>query len=85
MKFKVVGDEVTEFMGKKGRTEVRRLLLMGANGELKEQICEFNLAIDSTEEQLTGETVEIIISMIPGVFMGRARRMGEFKGVVEKA
>ena len=76
MKFSVTAESIESFQGKKGEQKSRRLLLLGADGDLTEQLCEFNLPADHPSVG-KGKTIEIRIKEISSIFAGKPRIRGE--------
>jgi len=76
MKFTVIGEKIETFTGKKGEQKSRRLLLMGAENDLSEQLCELNLPADSAAVG-KGKTIEVHVKEISSIFAGKPRLRGD--------
>jgi hypothetical protein len=76
MKFTVQSESIETFQGRKGEQKSRRLLLLGADGDLSEQLCEFNLPADHAQVG-KGKTIEVRIKEISSIFSGKPRIRGE--------
>lgn len=76
MKFTVQSEEIQSFVGKKGEQKSRRLLLLGADHDLTEQLCEMNLPADHAAIG-KGKTIEVRIREITSIFAGKPRIRGE--------
>jgi hypothetical protein len=66
-------------MGKKGEQKNRRLLLLGAESDLTEQLCEMNLPAEHPEVG-RGKTIEVHVKEISSIFSGKPRLRGEIVG-----
>ena len=75
MKFKVASDEVQTRPSKKGEWKVRRLLLLGADGDLQQQFCELDLP---AEHPPVGQdkVITVKVTEFVSIFNGRARIRG---------
>jgi hypothetical protein len=76
MKMKVTAESIETFQGKKGEQKNRRLLLLGADGDLTEQLCEMNLPAD---HPVVGKDkiIDVRIREISSIFAGKPRIRGE--------
>jgi len=79
MKFSVVSETVETFQGKKGEQKSRRLLLLGADGDLSEQLVEFNLPAEHAAIG-KGKQIEVTIKEITSIFSGKPRIRGILVG-----
>jgi hypothetical protein len=75
MKFIIQGDSIQTFTGKKGEQSARRLLLLGAEADLSEQLVELNLPADHPEIG-KGKAIEVHVSEISSIFAGKPRIRG---------
>lgn len=76
MKFKVTGESIETFNGKKGEQKSRRLLLLGAGDDLSEQLCELNLPAEHPEVG-RDKVIEVKVREISSIFGGKPRLRGE--------
>jgi hypothetical protein len=75
MRFTVTSENIETFTGKKGEQKSRRLLLLGADADLSEQLCEMNLPADSPAVG-KGKTIEVHVREITSIFGGKPRIRG---------
>jgi len=78
MRFTVQADEVQTRPSKKGEWKVRRLLLLGADGDLTQQFCELDLPSEHAAIGV-GKVINVRVGEIISIFSGRAR----IRGVIE--
>lgn len=84
MLFKVQIERVEEFVGKRGAQKSRRLLLLGAESDLTEQLCEFNMPAEH-EEIGVGKVVRIDVREVASIYSGKPRLLGHYVGPVSVA
>jgi len=72
MKFMCLGDSIETFITKAGPKSVRRLVVLGSDSDLAEQLCTIDLPGDSPAVG-KGSRLEVGIAEVSNIFNGKPR------------